>query len=90
MLEIIRNKLDKKFNFSKTTKLIIFTIILILFSGLSCYLFINYLFEFFIVQAYLYALMKTDNPVKAAWYTLFMFFFYLILKFALIYTGISI
>ena len=90
MLNQLGNWIEEKFGFSETTKLVLFVIFLLLFVALSVFLFITYLFEFFVVQAYFYGLMKSDSPVKAVWYTVFLLFAYMILKFIFAYFGIQI
>lgn len=90
MLNYIKNWIDERFAFSDTTNLVFFVVFLLLFVALSVYLFTTYIFEFFIVQAYFYCLMKTDNPVKAVWYTVFILFAYIIFKFILINFGVMI
>lgn len=82
--------LDKRFGFSETTKVWLLVLTLIIFVVISFYLFLTYIYEFFIFQAYCYGLMKSDSPVKAAWYTIFILAAYLILKFIFIRFGVLI
>ena len=82
--------LNEKLNLSEKTKIILLILLLIIFVAISFYLFLTYIYEFFLFQIYCYALMKSDSPKKAAWYTLFILVAYLILKFSFLRVNVVI